>query len=83
MNEEIRHTLPSVHPGTILGNELVERAYRRFAIDAGINREQLDMLLRGEASMTEELASKIATALGTEAKVWMNLQRLYNDENQN
>lgn len=69
----------SVHPGEILGEELRERGIssKDFAASLGMQPSHLSELIHGRRDMSPAAAAKIAAALGTSAKSWMNLQRQY------
>jgi addiction module HigA family antidote len=46
----------------------------RFAEAAGVTRKHMSAIVNGHASITADLATRIATVLGTTAQVWLNLQ---------
>jgi antitoxin HigA-1 len=46
----------------------------RFAEAAGVSRKHMSAVINGRASVTAETATRIATALGTSAQYWLNLQ---------
>lgn len=64
-------------PGEIL-NELYLAPYgisiSQFAEAAGVSRKHMSAVVHGRASITADLATRIATALGTSAQFWLNLQ---------
>lgn len=48
-----------------------------FAKEVGWTRARLNELIRGKRGVTAEAALDGADALGTSAKLWMNLQATY------
>lgn len=65
------------HPGEILREEFLEPAGMTQAALAerlGWTRTRLNELVRGKRGITAEAALDLADALGTSAKLWMNLQ---------
>jgi addiction module HigA family antidote len=65
------------HPGEILREEFLEPAgmtQTALAAKLGWTRTRLNELVRGKRGITAEAALDLAEALGTSAKLWMNLQ---------
>lgn len=65
------------HPGEILLEEFLapaEMTQTAFAKKVGWTRARLNELIRGKRGITAESALDLADALGTSAKLWMNLQ---------
>lgn len=68
------------HPGEILLEEFLEPAgltQAEFARRIGWTRTRLNELVKGKRGITAEAALDLAEALGTSAKLWMNLQATY------
>jgi addiction module HigA family antidote len=68
------------HPGEILLEEFLEpggMTQAAFAERIGWTRARLNELIRGKRGITAASALDLADALGTSAKVWMNLQATY------
>jgi addiction module HigA family antidote len=68
------------HPGEILLEEFLKPANitrRAFAKKIGWSRARLNDLISGKRKITTEMALDLAEALGTSAKLWMNLQVIY------
>jgi len=68
------------HPGEILLEEFLEPAeltQTAFAEQIGWTRARLNELIRGKRGITADAALDLADALGTSAKMWMNLQATY------
>ena len=69
-----------LHPGEILLEAFLQPAgmtQTAFANRIGWTRARLNELIRGKRGITAEAALDLAQALGTSAKVWMNLQATY------
>ncbi len=68
------------HPGEMLLEEFLKpmgMSQAAFAQKIGWNRARLNELIRGKRGVTVESALDLAEALGTSAKLWMNLQATY------
>lgn len=68
------------HPGEILLEEFLRPArvsQAKFASQIGWTTTRLNELVRGKRGITAEAALDLAAALGTSAKLWMNLQSTY------
>ena len=68
------------HPGEILMEEFLEPAgisQAAFARRIGWTKARLNELIRGKRGITAESALDLSEALGTSAKLWMNLQSTY------
>ncbi|OGP82371.1 MAG: addiction module antidote protein, HigA family [Deltaproteobacteria bacterium RBG_13_65_10] len=68
------------HPGEILLEEFLKPAgvtQMAFAKKLGWTRARLNELIKGKRGITADAALDLAKALGTSAKLWMNLQATY------
>ena len=68
------------HPGEVLLEEFLEPAgvsQAAFARQIGWTKARLNELIRGKRGITAESALDLSEALGTSAKLWMNLQSTY------
>jgi len=68
------------HPGEILLEEFLQPAgtsQAEFARQLGWTKARLNELIRGKRGITADSALDLADALGTSAKLWMNLQATY------
>ena len=68
------------HPGEILLEEFLGPAgvtQTEFAGKLGWTRARLNELIKGKRGITADTALDLAEALGTSAKLWMNLQATY------
>lgn len=65
------------HPGEILLEEFLQPSgitQTVFAEKLGWTRARLNELIKGKRGITADAALDLAEALGTSAKLWMNLQ---------
>lgn len=65
------------HPGEVLQEEFLIPAgmtQAALAEKLGWTRTRLNELIRGKRGITADAALDLADALGTSAKLWMNLQ---------
>ena len=68
------------HPGEILLEEFLVPAgitQSAFAEKIGWTRARLNELIKGKRGISAEAALDLSEALGTSAKLWMNLQATY------
>lgn len=68
------------HPGEILLEEFLEPdgiTQTEFARKLGWTRARLNELIKGKRGVTADAALDLADALGTSAKLWMNLQATF------
>lgn len=68
------------HPGEILMEGFLRPVgitQMAFAKKIGWTRARLNELIKGKRGITAEAALDLAKALGTSAKLWMNLQATY------
>ena len=69
------------HPGEILLEEFLKPAgdtQTAFAKKLGWTRARLNELIKGKRGITAEAALDLAKALGTSAKLWMNMVPINN-----
>ena len=80
MRKKVREPKNPFHPGEILLEEFLqpmEMTQTAFAERVGWTRARLNELIRGKRGVTADAALDLAKALGTSAKLWMNLQATY------
>lgn len=68
------------HPGEILLEEFlipINITQAQFAEQLGWTKAKLNELIKGKRGITADSALDLAEALGTSAKVWMNMQGTY------
>ena len=69
----------SVHPGSILQEELKERGIKQkdFAKEIGMKAPHLSALIHGNRNITTSIASRLEAVLAIPASIWLNLQNRY------
>lgn len=68
------------HPGEMLLEEFLEPAginQSQFAKKIGWTRTRVNEFIKGKRGVTADAALDLARALGTSAKLWMNLQATF------
>ena len=68
------------HPGEMLLEEFLEPMdmdLTAFAKKIGWSQARLNAFIQGERDVTADAALDLAEALGTSAKLWMNMQSTY------
>ena len=68
------------HPGEVLAEEFLKPAgitQTAFAKKIGWTRTRLNEFINKKRGVTADAALDLAEALGTSAKLWMNLQATY------
>ncbi|MEX0959836.1 MAG: HigA family addiction module antitoxin [Burkholderiales bacterium] len=76
----MKHPKNPFHPGEILLEEFLEPAgvsQADFAKRIGWTRARLNEFVKGKRGVTADAALDLSEALGTSAKLWMNLQATY------
>jgi HTH-type transcriptional regulator / antitoxin HigA len=71
--------LNATHPGEMLADELEARAIKQqnFAQQIGMQKSQLNEIIKGKRSINAEVAVLIEAALGISADFWLNAQNNY------
>lgn len=71
-----------VHPGSILKDELEARGMNAtsFSRESGIDKDELLHFLGEESNLTQQMASKLESALLIPASFWMSLQKAYEQD---
>ena len=67
------------HPGYYI-KEIVDESgltQKDFAKELGITPKRLSLLIRGEQSLSIDIAMKLSRMLGTSVNCWLNLQNSY------
>ena len=68
------------HPGEILLEEFLvpgDLTQTAFAAKVGWTRARLNELIKGKRGITADAALDLSEALGTSARLWMNLQSTF------
>lgn len=75
--------LPNIHPGEILKEEFLDpmniTAYR-LAKEIDIPQTRISEIIHGKRSITADTAIRFSKFFGTTAEFWLNLQNLYDLE---
>ena len=80
MKERMALGAAAVTPGEILAEEFLEPlgfTQREIARRMGVTPMRVSEIVRGKRSITADTALRLADALGTSARFWMNLQSSY------
>ncbi|MDP2699596.1 HigA family addiction module antitoxin [Thalassospira sp.] len=72
-------TLPPVHPGEVLADELAEIniSVAAFARALDVPQSRMAEIIRGSRAITADTALRLGTYFGTSARFWLNLQAAY------
>ena len=64
------------HPGELLKEELTNYnvSITNAAIELGISRKHLSNIVNGKAAITPEIAKKLASYIGSSARMWLAMQ---------
>lgn len=67
------------HPGYYIADiiEDMEISQAEFATRMGTTAKTLSQLVNGQANISNDLAKKLSTMLGTSVEIWQNLQNTY------
>ncbi len=65
-----------VQPGDIIAERLEELGWSQaeFAIRTEFTRKHVNLLIKGNASITDETAIKLERVLGSSVRYWLNLE---------
>ena len=73
-------TLPPVHPGEILREDLMKPlglSQNRLALDLRVPVTRISEIVRGRRGITAETALRLSRYFGTTPEFWLNLQNRY------
>jgi antitoxin HigA-1 len=73
-------TLPPIHPGEILQEEVLKplnMSVNRLATLLAVDAARLNEIVRGRRGITADTALRLSRYLGTTAEFWLNLQSDY------
>lgn len=72
-------SLPAIHPGEHLAEELKElrMSAAELARQLGVPTNRITGILNGQRSITGDTALRLAHFFGTSAEFWLNLQSRY------
>lgn len=78
-----KEKLPNVHPGEILKEEFLSpmnvSAYR-LAKEINVPETRISEIIRGKRAITADTAIRFSKFFGTTAEFWLNLQNLFDLE---
>lgn len=73
-------TVMNIHPGEILEKDFLEpmgvTAYK-LSKAIGVQQTRISQIIKGNTSITADMATRLSKFFGTSAEVWMNLQSKY------
>jgi addiction module HigA family antidote len=71
--------LPAIHPGCFLRDELeaLGLSARKFANHILVPHNAVTGIMKGERSITAQMAIRLGQAFGTTPQYWLNLQAIY------
>lgn len=75
LNMSRMHNPP--HPGAVLAQWLADVSVTQAAQNLGVTRAYLSRILNGHASISADMALRLATLLSTSADMWLGLQSAY------
>ena len=72
-------TIPAIHPGEQLAEELHEMAMSasELARKLDVPPNRITAILNGQRGLTGDTALRLAHFFGTSAQFWLNLQNIY------
>jgi addiction module HigA family antidote len=76
---EKRHSLPPIHPGQVLREDLDDAgvSMNRLARDIRVPMNRVSAIVNGKRAITADTALRLARYFGTSAQYWLNLQSAY------
>jgi len=81
MSKNIKDLIPAkaIHPGTFILDELEARdiSQNEFASQIGMQRSQLNEIIKGKRNIDVELALILEKSLGIDHQFWLNAQQNY------
>ncbi|MBK7593527.1 MAG: HigA family addiction module antidote protein [Betaproteobacteria bacterium] len=75
--------LAPVHPGAVLLRDFIEPmgvSRYRVAKNIGVAQRRIDLICRGDAAVSAEMALRLGSLFGTTPEFWVNLQAQYDLE---
>ncbi len=85
MRSKTTIVLNNIHSGEILSEEFLKPmgiTPYRLAKDIFVPQTRISEIIRGKRSVTADTAIRLSRYFGTSAEFWMNLQMLYDLENE-
>ena len=77
-----KRTLPPIHPGELLRDELEERkiSLNHLARSIRVPLSRVSLIASGKRGITADTALRLARFFDTSAQMWLNLQSAYDLE---
>ena len=78
--------LPNIHPGEVLKEEFLlpmNLSVRFLANNTAIPETRIVKIIQGQSSITAGIAIRLSKFFGTTSEFWLNLQNLYDLEEEN
>ena len=77
-----KRTLPPIHPGRILGEDLRDEgiSLNALALAIRVPATRVSMIVNGKRGITADTAARLARYFGTSPQYWLNLQNRYDLE---
>jgi antitoxin HigA-1 len=75
--------LAPVHPGDVLLKDFIEPlgiSRYRVAKNISVSQRRIDLICRGEAAVSADMALRLGRLFGTTPEFWVNLQAQYDLE---
>lgn len=74
--------ITAFHPGCYVADIIEDMGITQaeFAIRMGTTPKTISKLVNGQCNLSNDLAQKLSTMLGTSVDVWLNLQKTYNEK---
>jgi antitoxin HigA-1 len=75
--------LAPVHPGNVLLKDFIEPmgiSRYRVAKNIGVPQRRIDLICRGQAAVSADMALRLGRLFGTTPEFWINLQAQYDLE---
>ena len=74
-----RSTMPPIHPGEILADELAELSLTANALAGhlAVPANRITAILKGQRGVTADTALRLARYFGTSPEFWLGLQQTY------
>ena len=75
--------LAPVHPGDVLLKDFIEQmgiSRYRVAKNTNVPQRRIDLICRGEAAVSADMALRLGRLFGTTPEFWINLQAQYDLE---
>ena len=79
-------SLDNIHPGQVLKEDFLEPleiSVKTLSESIHISEENLSAIIAGESAVTADIAIRFSHFFGTSSQFWLNLQNMYDLEEEN